>query len=196
MLEDSSFFLLELFSYTSWHQGRFGPRFIQIPIFGVTYTNRGVQKMTRIFVLLSLALLVSAPLQAQGSAAANQLSEGNITKESSADHENALSPREYIESRLGGKIIKLERDPDVLLRAVLLVDRKGWITQHVLEVGLDSETDLRDVRIVTPTGNSMGVPPLVVMPRSLISQCWSHCKDKCGQDSDCRLGCLFDCIVA
>jgi hypothetical protein len=49
------------------------------------YYNRGVQKMIRIFVFLSLALLVIASLQAQSSAAANHSSEGNITNEPSAD---------------------------------------------------------------------------------------------------------------
>lgn len=149
--------------------------------------------MLRILVFVSLSMLLSALLQAQGSISASPLSE---TEESSAGGARVQSPREYVESRLGGKIIRLERDPDALLRAVLLVDRKGSVTRHVLEVGLNPETDLRDVRIVTPNGDSMGFPPVVVLPRSLISPCWSHCKDKCGKGTDCIVRCLFDCIVA
>ncbi len=151
--------------------------------------------MMRVFVLLSLALLACFSLEPQGSPAGNPSLEGSSAKDSSTEGQQAQSPREFIESRLGGKIIKLERDPEALLRAVLFVERNGSVTQHVLKVGLNSKTDLREVRIVTPNGNSIGVPPLVVMPRSLVSPCWSRCKDKCGQGTDCLVACLFDCIV-
>jgi hypothetical protein len=151
--------------------------------------------LMRIFAFIFLALLLSALLCAQGSAADKPVPEGNTVKEASSNPEQAQTPREYIESRLGGKIVKFERDPDVIQRAVLLVDRRGSITRHVLEVGPDSATDSWKVRIVTPDGDSMGVPPVVIMPSSLISPCWSQCKGKCGEAADCRVGCLFSCIV-
>lgn len=156
----------------------------------------GVQNMPmRIFAFISLALLLSTLPCAQGSAADKLLPEGNIVKEPSSNPERVQTPREYIESRLGGKIIKFERDPDVLQRAVLLVDRRGSVTRHVLEVGPDSATDSWNVRIVTTNGDSMGVPPVLIVPSSLISPCWSQCKGKCGEGTDCRVGCLFNCIV-
>ena len=64
-----------------------------------------------------------------------------------------------------------------------------------LEAALDSERNLRDVRIITTEGNSRGIPPVIVIPLSAASGCWLHCKEKCGQGADCRMGCLFDCIV-
>jgi hypothetical protein len=152
--------------------------------------------MMRFLALFSLALLLSALLQAPGSAVDSPSSEGSITKQTSAEAGQVRTPRKYIESRLGGKIIKLERDPESLLRAVLFLERNGSVTQHVLKVGLNSSTDLREVKIVTPNAERTGFPPVVVIPRSLISSCWSHCKKKCGQSTNCRVRCLFDCIVS
>ncbi|AFM25184.1 hypothetical protein [Desulfomonile tiedjei] len=149
----------------------------------------------RVLTYISFALL-STLVCAQGLAIDKPLAEGNRGKESSSTPERVQTPRDYIESRLGGKIIKIERDPDVIQRAVLLVDRKGSVTRHVLEVGQDTATDLWDVRIVTPDGESMGVPQVIIMPSSLISPCWSQCKGKCGESTDCRVRCLFDCLVA
>ncbi|MEW6114914.1 MAG: hypothetical protein AB1664_22475 [Thermodesulfobacteriota bacterium] len=106
------------------------------------------------------------------------------------------NPREYIESRLDGKIVKVEKDPSDLLRAVLLVERKGSVTQHVLEATLNSERELEEVRIITTNRNSAGIPPVIVIPLSLAAKCWARCKEKCGQGTDCRMGCLFDCIGA
>ncbi|MGO9566882.1 MAG: hypothetical protein ACLP5H_05020 [Desulfomonilaceae bacterium] len=128
--------------------------------------------------------------------AANQSSDGNITNVSSADPERAQNPREFIESRLGGKIVKLEKDPSDMLRAVLLVERNGSVIQHVLEATLNTERELEEVRIITTNRNSAGIPPVIVIPLSVASKCWLHCKEKCGQGTDCRMGCLFDCMVA
>lgn len=135
--------------------------------------------MMRVLVIISLALLVGVCFQAQVSTAGQK----------------AQSPKEFIESRLGGKVVKLERDPSDLQRAVLLVERKGSVTRHVLEVALNNERELQDVRIVTPDGKPPGIPPVVVIPLPIVSKCWLHCKDKCGQGTDCRLGCLYDCIA-
>jgi len=90
-------------------------------------------------------------------------------------------PREYIEARLGGKIVKVEKDPSDLLRAVLLVERKGSVTQHVLEANLNFERELEEVRIITTNRNSAGIPPVIVIPLSLAAKCWARCKEKCGQ---------------
>ena len=151
--------------------------------------------MKRVSVLLPLVLLGSTALWAQGPSPDNYSSEKSTTKDSSVNRERAQSPREFIESRLGGKVLKLEKDPSDLLRAVLLVERKGSATQHVLEVALNSERDLREVRIVTTDGNSKSIAPVIIMPFSVTSTCWLHCKDKCGQGTECRVGCLFDCMV-
>jgi hypothetical protein len=151
---------------------------------------------TRVFLCISLALLLSSLICAQGLAIDKPFLAGNRAKESSANPERVQTPRAFIESRLGGKIIKVERDPDVLQRAVLLVDRNGSVTRHVLEVGPNTATDSWDVRLVTPNSDSMGIPPVIIMPGSLISPCWSQCKGKCGESTDCRMECLFNCIVA
>ncbi len=150
----------------------------------------------RTYLLLSVALLTTVTFHAQGTSNNDKSSGRSVAKESSADPEQAQSPREYIESRLGGKIIKLERDPEALPRAVLFVERNGSVTRHVLKVGLNSKTDLREVRIVTPNADKRGFPPVVVIPRALISPCWFRCKNKCGLDTQCRVRCLFDCIVS
>ena len=152
--------------------------------------------MMRVFVLLSLAVLACFSLQLQGLQADNRSLEGSSAKETSTAGQRAQSPREFMESRLGGKIVKLEKDPSDLLRAVLLVEGKGSVSQHVLEATLNSERELEEVRIITTNRSSTGVPPLIVIPLSVASKCWSHCKEKCGQGIDCRMGCLFDCIVA
>ncbi|MEW6533228.1 MAG: hypothetical protein AB1473_20525 [Thermodesulfobacteriota bacterium] len=110
--------------------------------------------------------------------------------------ERAQSPKEYLESRLGGKIVKVEKDPSDLLRAVLLIERKDSVTQHVLEATLNSERELEEVRIITTNRNSAGIPPVIVMPLSLAAKCWARCKEKCDQGTECRMGCLFDCIGA
>ncbi len=151
--------------------------------------------LMRILAFISLALLLSALLCAQGSAAEKSVSKGNTVKGASSNPDQTQTPREFIESRLGGKIVKFERDPDVIQRAVLLVDRRGSVTRHVLEVGPDSATDSWNVRIVTPDGDSMGVQPVVIVPSSLISPCWSKCTGQCGEATDCRVGCLFSCIA-
>jgi hypothetical protein len=151
--------------------------------------------LMRIFAFIFVALLLSALLCAQTSAAEKPVSKGNTLKGASSNPEQTQTPREYIESRLGGKIVKFERDPDVIQRAVLLVDRSGSVSRHVMEVAPDSATDSWNVRIVTPDGDSMGVPPMVIVPSSLISPCWSKCKGKCGESTDCRVGCLFSCIA-
>ena len=91
--------------------------------------------------------------------------------------------------------MKLEKDPSDLLRAVLLVESKGFVIHHVLEATLNSERELEDVRVITTNGNSAGIPPVIVIPLSVTSKCWVHCKEKCGQGTDCRMRCLFDCIV-
>lgn len=150
--------------------------------------------MIRVYLLLSLALLTTVTFHAQGTSN-NDQSSGSIAKESPADPERAQSPRDYIESRLSGKIIKVEKDASDLLRAELLVERDGSVTRHVLEAALDSERNLREVRIITTEGNSRGIPPVIVIPFSVASGCWLHCKEKCDQSTDCRMGCLFDCIV-
>jgi hypothetical protein len=151
--------------------------------------------MMRVFVLLSLALLACFSLQVQGSPAGNRSLEGSSAKESATAVQRAQNPREFIESRLGGKIVKLEKDPWDLLKAVLLVERNGSVIQHVLEANLNSERELEEVRIITTDRNSAGIPPVIVIPLSVTSKCWLHCKEKCGQGTDCRMGCLFDCIV-
>ncbi len=152
--------------------------------------------MMRVFVLLSLALLACFSLQVRGSTTGNSSLEGSSAKESSTEGQGAQNPREFIESRLGGKIVKLEKDPSDLLRAVLLVESKGSVIQHVLETTLNSERELEEVRIITTNGNSAGIPPVIVIPLAVASKCWLDCKEKCGQGTDCRMGCLFDCIVA
>lgn len=152
--------------------------------------------MMRVFVIISLALLVSVSLQAEGSSAGTgPSSQGGTSKESVAAGQRAQSPKEFIESRLGGKVVKVEKDPSDLRRAVLLVERKGSVSQHVLEVSLNPERELQDVRIVTPSGKPPGIPPVIVVPLSVVSKCWSHCKDECGQGTECRAGCLFDCMA-
>jgi len=100
-----------------------------------------------------------------------------------------------MESRLRGKILKIEKDPSDLRRAVLLVERNGSVTQHVLEADLDPQRELREVRIVTTEGESSGIPPVIIMPLSVVSECWIRCKEKCGQATECRVRCLFDCIA-
>ena len=145
-------------------------------------------------VLAISVALTTVTFHAQGTSN-NDQSSGSIAKESPADPERAQSPREYIESRLGGKIIKVKKDSSDLLRAELLVERDGSVTRHVLETALDSERNLREVRIITTEGNSRGIPPVILVPLSAVSGCWLHCKEKCGQRTDCRMGCLFDCIV-
>jgi hypothetical protein len=151
--------------------------------------------MMRILVLISFILLLNVLALAQGPGTGNPLAAQSTTRETPADAKRAQTPREYIESRLGGKIVKVERDPEALLRAILFIKRSDSVTQHVLKAELNSETDLREVRIVTPNGKRSGFPPVMVMPRALISPCWFHCKEKCGQSTDCRVRCLFDCIV-
>lgn len=151
--------------------------------------------MVRIFGMIFLALLVGVPLHAQGPGAGNQSSKGLSTKASSTEARQAHSPRAFIESHLGGKVGKLEKDPSDPRRAVLLVERSRSITRHVLEVDLDSNRELREVRIVTPDGHSTGIAPVIIMPLSMASMCWVQCKDACGQGTDSRIGCLFDCIV-
>ncbi len=146
--------------------------------------------MIRIFVFVSFAVLASASLHGRCLAPTNQLSD--ITKETS--YEQAETPRDYLESRLGGKILKLERDPEALLRAVLFVERKGSVSQHVMKATLNSESDVREVIVATPNGEVEGLPPVVVMPHSLITPCLSQCKGKC-PDTECRVRCLFDCII-
>ena len=150
--------------------------------------------MIRVLVFAFLSLLLSLLLQPQGSVAGDYPRDGGQTNETAPDAGHVQSPRQYIESRLGGKIIRLERDPDSLLRAVLFVERNGSVTQHVMEVTLESKSDVREVKVVTPNGGSERFPPVVVMPRSLISPCWLQCKGKC-PDTECRVKCLFDCIV-
>ena len=81
-------------------------------------------------VLAILAALTTVPFHAQGTSN-NDQSSGSIAKKSPADPERAQSPREYIESRLGGKIIKVKKDPSDLLRAELMVERDGSVTLHV-----------------------------------------------------------------
>lgn len=152
--------------------------------------------MMFVHLLLSLALLTTVTLHAQGASNNDRSSGTSIARESSTAPEQTQSPRAYIESRLGGKIIKTKKDPSDLLRAELLVERDGSVTLHVLEAALDSERNLRELRIITTEGNSRGIPPVIIIPHSLTSQCWRACKDKCGEASECRDGCLFDCIVA
>jgi hypothetical protein len=152
--------------------------------------------MMRVYVILCLALLASVTLYTQGTSKEARSSGSSIAKEATAAPEHAQSPRAYVESRLGGKIIKVEKDPSDLLRAVLLVKRNGSVTRHVIETALDSERNLREVRIVTTEGNSTGLPHVIVIPPSLTAQCWETCKDRCGEGTECRVGCLFDCIVA
>ncbi len=152
--------------------------------------------MMHAYLLLSLALLTTVTLHAHGTPNNDQSSGRSIAKESSAEPEQAQSPREFIESRLGGRIVKLEKDPSDLLRAVVLVERDGSVTRHLLEAALDSERNLREVRIITTEGNSRGIPPVIIIPPSLTSQCWGACKDKCDEATECRDGCLFDCILA
>jgi hypothetical protein len=152
--------------------------------------------MMRLYLLLSLALLTTVTLYAQGTSPGDQSSGRSIAEAPSADSEQAQSPRAYLESRLHGKIIEVEKDPSDLLRAVVFVERDGAVTQHVIEAALDSARNLREVRVVTTEGNSMGIPPVIIIPPSLTSKCWGTCKDRCGEGSECRDGCLFDCIVA
>lgn len=152
--------------------------------------------MMRVYLILALALLATVTLYAQGTSEKDQSSGSGVAKESAPASEQAESPRAYIESRLGGKIIKVEKDPSDLLRAVLLVERDGSVTRHVLEAALDSERNLREVRVLTTEGASTGIPAVIVIPASLTSKCWETCKDKCGEGTECRVGCLFDCIVA
>lgn len=152
--------------------------------------------MMRVYLLLSVALLTSVTLYAQGTSKNDQQSGASIATESAAAPEQAQSPRAYIESRLGGKVIKVEKDPSDLLRAVLLVERNGSVTRHVLEAALDSERNLREVRVVTTEGNSIGIPPVIIIPPAMTAQCWQNCRDKCSEATECRDGCLFDCIVA
>src|SRR5271157_4854074 len=170
---------------------RFDTALVRSNLFRAFYPTRGVRKMMRVFVLLSLAVLACFSLQLQGLQADNRSLEGSSAKESSIAGQRAQSPREFIESRLGGRIVKLEKDPSDLLRAVLLVERKGSVIQHVLEASLNSDRELEDVRIITTNSNSAGIPPVIVIPLSVTSMCWGHCKEKCGQGTDCRMRCLF-----
>ncbi|GEM_PF-5567619 len=149
--------------------------------------------MVRIFGMIFLALLVGVPLHAQGPGAGNQSSKGLSTKASSTEARQAHSPRAFIESHLGGKVGKLEKDPSDPRRAVLLVEKDRSITRHVRSrSGLEQE---RGNPIVTTDGHSTGIPPVIIMPLSVASKCWVRCKEACGQGTDCRIGCLFDCIV-
>jgi len=154
----------------------------------------GVRKMLRVFAILYFALLVSLPLQAQASDGGFRLLEAVSAKTSSAQAQQAQSPKEFLESRLGGKVVKLEKDPSDPRRAVLSVERNVSVTQHVLEVSLNAERELQEVRIVTTERETRGIPPVIVMPLSVVSRCWSQCKKKCGEATECRDGCLFDCI--
>ncbi len=151
--------------------------------------------MVRYLWMIFLALLVSVSLHAQSPGAGNQSLEGLSTRASSTEAQQAHSPRAFIESHLGGKVVKLEKDPSDTRRAVLLVERSRSITRHVLEADLDSDRELREARIVTTDGHSTGIPPVISMPLSVASKCWVRCKEACGQGTDCRIGCLFDCIV-
>jgi hypothetical protein len=146
------------------------------------------------FAIFCLALVLSFPLQAQAAGDSNPSAEGASVKESAARPQQDQSPKAFLESRLGGKVVKLEKDPSDPRRAVLLIERNGSVTQHELEVSLNSQRELQEVRIVTAEERTSGIPPVIIMPLSLAFGCWSRCKKKCGEATECRDGCLFDCI--
>jgi hypothetical protein len=150
----------------------------------------------RAFTIVSFGLFAIIPLLAQSSGASDRSEDRATPKASSAQAQQAQSPKEFLESRLGGKVVKLEKDPSDPRRAILSVERNGAVTQHVLEADLNAEREPQDVRIVTTEGRSKGIPPVIVMPLSVASKCWSKCKERCGEAAECRFGYLFECFAS
>ncbi len=77
------------------------------------------------FRILSLVLLASVTVYVQVTSPGDPSPGKSFAKETSVASEQTQTPRAFIESRLGGKVLKVEKDPSDLRRAVLQSTEAG-----------------------------------------------------------------------
>jgi len=117
------------------------------------------------------------------------------TKAASNEPTVAQMPKQFIEAALGGKIVKYGIDPTDRRRAVFYIKRDNRVIEHVLEAGLNQTRELSSLRIITTGHRPVGVSPVIDMPLTIVVPCRRQCDKKCGQESECRLDCIFRCIL-
>lgn len=116
-------------------------------------------------------------------------------KAASTEPTVAQSPKQFIEAALGGKIVRYGIDPTDRRRAVFYVKKDKQVSEHVLEAGLNRSRELSSLRIITTGNRPAGVSPVIEMPLTIAAPCRRQCEKACGKETECRLDCMFRCIL-